>query len=117
MDTIFIEQLAIETTIGIYDWEQSVKQLLLIDIDIAWDNRKSAKSDNILETLNYADVAMMVTQYVERNKFFLIERVAEEIAELLLTRFKLSKIKIKVCKPGAVVNARQVGVSIERKSS
>ncbi|CDK62459.1 Dihydroneopterin aldolase [Klebsiella pneumoniae IS10] len=44
MDIVFIEQLSVITTIGVYDWEQTIEQKLVFDIEIAWDNRKAAAS-------------------------------------------------------------------------
>ena len=47
MDIVFIEQLSVITTIGVYDWEQTIEQKLVFDIEMGWDNRKSAKSDDV----------------------------------------------------------------------
>lgn len=44
MDIVFIEQLSVITTIGVYDWEQTIEQKLVFDIELAWDNRKAAAS-------------------------------------------------------------------------
>ena|SRR5476651_1557346 len=57
MDIVFIEQLNVITTIGAYDWEQTIKQKLVFDIELAWDNRKSASSDDVNDCLSYADVS------------------------------------------------------------
>lgn len=51
MDIVFIEQLSVITTIGVYDWEQTIEQKLVFDIEMAWDNRKAAKSDNVADCL------------------------------------------------------------------
>jgi dihydroneopterin aldolase len=51
---------------------------------------------------------------VESNRFALVERVAEEISEILLQRFNSPWVRIKVSKPGAVAHANRVGVIIER---
>lgn len=114
MDIVFIEGLTISTTIGAYDWEQSIRQKLVFDIEMGWDNRKSAASDNIKDCLSYADISEAIIQYVKTNCFALVERVAEEISEILLQRFNSPWIRIKVSKPGAVVHASRVGVIIER---
>ena len=55
MDKVFIEGLEIETLIGIYDWERRIRQPLLFDIEMAFDNRRPAASDAIEDTLNYKD--------------------------------------------------------------
>ncbi|EGN2615608.1 bifunctional dihydroneopterin aldolase/7,8-dihydroneopterin epimerase [Salmonella enterica] len=114
MDIVFIEQLSVITTIGVYDWEQTIEQNLLFDIEMAWDNRKSAKSDDVADCLSYADIVDAVISHVEAGRFALVERVAEEVADLLLSRFNSPWVRIKLSKPGAVARAANVGVIIER---
>lgn len=114
MDIVFIEQLTVMTTIGVYDWEQTMRQRLVFDIEMGWDSRKAAVSDNVEDCLSYADVSQAIIEKVENERFALVERVAEEVAELLMTRFFIPWLKIKVSKPGAVAAAKQVGVIIER---
>lgn len=114
MDIVFIEQLSVITTIGVYDWEQTIEQKLVFDIEMAWDNRKSAKSDDVADCLSYADIADTVINHVEGGRFALVDRVAEEVAELLLSRFNSPWVRIKLSKPGAVARAANVGVIIER---
>ncbi|NRN28008.1 bifunctional dihydroneopterin aldolase/7,8-dihydroneopterin epimerase [Photorhabdus heterorhabditis subsp. aluminescens] len=115
MDIVFIEELVVITTIGVYDWEQTVEQKLVFDIEMGWDNKRASSSDNVEHCLDYAKVSEAVINHVENQNFALVERVAEEVAELLLNRFNSPWIRVKVSKPGAVAQARQVGVIIERK--
>lgn len=117
MDIVFIEQLSVITTIGVYDWEQTIEQKLVFDIELGWDNRQAAASDNVEDCLSYADISDAVVQYVEGQRFALVERVAEELANLLLTRFNSPWVRIKVSKPGAVARAGNVGVIIERRNN
>ncbi|WP_019212508.1 bifunctional dihydroneopterin aldolase/7,8-dihydroneopterin epimerase [Yersinia massiliensis] len=114
MDIVFIEELSVITTIGVYDWEQTIEQKLVFDIEMGWDNRKAAASDDVNDCLSYADISDSVIKHVSLQRFALVERVAEEIAELLLQRFKSPWVRVKVSKPGAVAQARNVGVVIER---
>ena len=107
MDIVFIEQLSVITTIGVYDWEQTIEQKLVFDIEMAWDNRKAAKSDDVADCLSYADIAETVVSHVEGARFALV-------AELLLARFNSPWVRIKLSKPGAVARAANVGVIIER---
>ena len=114
MDIVFIEQLSVITTIGVYDWEQTIEQKLVFDIEMGWDNRKSAKSDDVNDCLSYADISETVIAHVEGQRFALVERVAEEVADLLLSKFTSPWVRIKLSKPGAVARAANVGVIIER---
>lgn len=114
MDIVFIDQLSVITTIGVYHWEQTIQQKLVFDVEMAWDNRQAAASDDVNDCLSYADVAQVIIDHVGQGKFVLVERVAEEVATLLLARFASPWVRIKLSKPGAVAQARQVGVVIER---
>ena len=114
MDIVFIDQLTVFTTIGVYDWEQGMQQKLVLDVEMAWDNRQAAASDDVNHCLSYADVADAILQHLTHNRFALVERVAEEVASLLMTRFNTPGVRIKVSKPGAVAQAAQVGVRLER---
>ena len=114
MDKVFIEQLEVITTIGVYDWEQEIKQKLVLDIEMAHDNRPAGKSDDVIDALDYSQVSEAVLNHIEGGRFLLVERVAEEIAALIMTRFNVPWIKIRLTKPGAVAQAKGVGVIIER---
>ncbi len=114
MDIVFIEQLSIITTIGVYDWEQGIEQKLVFDIEMGWDNKGASMSDNVEFCLDYSTVSKAIIAHVSQNKFALVERVAEEVAKLLLNDFECPWVRIKVAKPGAIPQALQVGVIIER---
>ncbi|ENM5779896.1 bifunctional dihydroneopterin aldolase/7,8-dihydroneopterin epimerase [Vibrio mimicus] len=114
MDKVFIEQLEVITTIGVYDWEQQIKQKLVLDLEMAHDNRSAGKSDDVVDALDYAQVSQAVIEHIEQGRFLLVERVAEEVAELIMTRFSVPWIRIRLTKPGAVPQAKGVGVIIER---
>ncbi|MGO1072377.1 dihydroneopterin aldolase [Lysobacter sp. CA199] len=114
MDHVFIEGLEIEALIGIYDWERSIRQPLVFDLEMAFDNRVPAASDAIGDTLDYAAVCERISQFVGQSGFGLVETLAERVAAMVLDEFKVSRVRLKLSKPGAIRNARAVGVCIER---
>lgn len=116
MDIVFINDLRIETIIGIYDWERKVKQTISLDLEMATDIRKSAATDAIEDTLNYKAVAKHLIAFVEDSEYLLVETLAEKIAEIVLSEFTVPWLKLTVHKPGAVRGSRDVGVIIERGS-
>lgn len=114
MDKIFIHALKAETIIGIFDWERQVKQTVLIDVELSADIRKAALTDAIADTLNYKAVAKRILSFIEASQFHLVETLAEHIAMLVLEDFGVAWVGIKLSKPGAVRNSRDVGVALER---
>ena len=76
MDIIYLNDLRIDTIIGIYDWERRVKQTISLDLEMASDIRKAASSDDIQDTLNYKAVAKRLISFVESSEFQLVETLA-----------------------------------------
>jgi dihydroneopterin aldolase len=114
MDRVFIEALEIETVIGIYDWERKIRQPLLFDLEMEFDNRVPAASDAIVDTLDYKAVSKRLIAFVSASEFGLVETLAERCTELILAEFPVAALRLKLSKPGAVRGARAVGVIIER---
>lgn len=114
-DTIFLRDLRVDTVVGIWDWERKIRQTVSIDLDMAADIRKAASSDNIEDTLNYKAVAKRVQQFVAGSEYQLVETLAEKIAETILAEFKIEWVQLRVSKPGAIRNSRDVGVLIRRE--
>ena len=114
MDIVFIEDLRIETIIGIYDWEREIRQVVAIDLEMAADNTKPASTESIDDALNYKAVAKRLIQFVGESEFQLVETLAERIGEIILNEFNVPWMKLKLSKPGAVTGSKSVGVIIER---
>ena len=114
MDIVFIEDLRIETVIGIYDWERKIKQTIALDIEMAFDNRKPAMTDKIDDTLDYKAVSKRLITFVEGSHFELVETLAERCAEIIRKEFHVSWLRLKLSKLGAVTGSKAVGVVIER---
>ncbi|MGR9117635.1 MAG: dihydroneopterin aldolase [Gammaproteobacteria bacterium] len=114
MDIIFLGGLEIEAVIGIYDWERTIKQKIILDVEMAFDITKAAETDNIEHTLDYKAVSDRIVSFVETSEYYLVETLIEEIAKILLTEFPTPWVKIILNKKGAVSRARDVGIIIER---
>ncbi len=113
-DIVFIEGLAVETVIGVYDWEREIHQRLLVDLEMAWDNRVPGASDNVADALDYAAVSERVIDCLQTMRPALLETAAEALAGLLQDEFGVRWLRLTLNKPGAVPSARTVGVRIER---
>ena len=116
MDIVFIHDLQIDTVIGIYDWERKIRQTISLDIEMATDISKAAKSDDIDDTLSYKTVAKRLIEFIEQSEFELVEALAEKICSIVMDEFSVPWVKLTLHKPGAVRGSKSVGVIIERGS-
>jgi len=114
MDIIYINDLRIETIIGIYGWERKTRQTVVLDIEMGTDIRKASASDDVEDTLNYKTVAERLFEFVGGSEFELIETLAEQISDILLNEFNVPWLRLKLNKQGALKGVRDVGVIIER---
>ena len=114
MDIIFLNEMKIDTVIGIWDWERKIRQTVVIDLEMAADIRQAAASDRVDDTLNYKLVAKRVQEFVGDSEFQLVETLAEKIAAIINDEFAVPWVRVRVNKPGAIRGARDVGVMIER---
>ena len=114
MDIVFVEDLRIETVIGIYDWERKIKQTVALDLEMAFDNTKPAATDKIEDTLDYKAVSKRLIAFVEGSHFELVETLAEKCAQIVREEFRVPWLRLKLSKPGAVRGSKAVGVIIER---
>jgi dihydroneopterin aldolase len=114
MDRVFIEALEIECVIGIYDWERKIRQPIVLDIEMAFDNLKPAASDDIADTLDYKAISKRLIQFVGESSFGLVEALAEQCCRIIIDEFGVSQVKLKLSKVGAVRGAKAVGVMLER---
>lgn len=115
MDRIFIDQLAIDTTIGMYDWERCIRQRVVLDLAMDFDIRQAAASDDVNHTLNYKALSKRVIAFVEASRFELVETLAESVAALILEEFPVTRVTLRLDKPHALRGARGVGIQITRE--
>jgi len=115
-DRITIVELTIRCIIGIFGWEREVPQTVTVDLDLPCDAGAAASSDRIADALDYKQVSKMVTAFVASSRFCLIETLAEKIAEFCLIQFGVSDVGVCVRKPGALREAKDVGVIIRRST-
>ena len=113
-DIVYIRDLRVQTIIGIFGWEREVRQEVSIDLEIAFDCKRDAKTDAIEDTIDYKKITKAFIKFVEESEFQLQETLAEGIAALVKNEFKVHSLKLRVSKPGALRYAEDVGVIIHR---
>ena len=114
MDIVYLNDLRVDTVIGVYDWERRTRQTVILDIEMGTDIRRAAETDSIEHALDYKAVAKRLFVYIGASEFKLVETLAERIAGILLEEFTVPWCRVRLNKKGAVRGVRDVGVIIER---
>ena len=116
-DVVSISQLTVEMQIGAYEWEKSLRQKVLVDVDLTCDTRQAGLSDDLSDAIDYAEIAKAIEQLAKGKHYQLIESFAETISQQILATNPIANVRVKVVKPGAIPSARSVSVTIERSAA
>ncbi len=117
MDTVFIRQLRLPAWIGLYRHEKIAPQTIEIDLVVDLPGNAVFKTGKVSDTIDYGVVVEHIRALLAKERFGLVENLAERIAGLLLEDFKSPRVKVSVAKLGALREAQRVGVTIERPKS
>lgn len=116
MDKIVARGLTFNGCHGVLDFEKTEPQPFVVDLDLFLDLQPAGISDDLRDTVSYAEVFEVVRGIVENESYNLLEALAENIAAALLLRYPLSEVGVGVYKPNAPVTGKfdSFGVNIKR---
>jgi D-erythro-7,8-dihydroneopterin triphosphate epimerase len=114
MDRILIRDLRVRCIIGINEDERREKQDVVINLALSVDLRHAGKSDRFEDTVDYRALKKRIVAMVEDSHFYLIEALAEAVANICLENPQVQKVQVSLDKPYALRFAQSVGVEIVR---
>jgi len=114
-DLIIIKDLLVRGIVGLNEDERRKRQDILVNLEIVADIRSAAATDGLEGSCNYRTVSKSIIRIVEESSFFTVEKLATEIARMVLEDHPVEEVTVSVEKPGALRFARSVGVTITRK--
>jgi FolB domain-containing protein len=113
-DRILIKDLLVRGIVGLNEDERKKRQDILVNLELITDVRSPGATDCIEGACNYRSVSKSIIRLVEESSYFTVEKLATEIARLVLEDHPVEEITVSVEKPGALRFARSVGVTITR---
>ena len=115
MDAIIIEGLKVETVVGCFNWERQIIQPLMLDLTINNNLEQASNSDELDDTLNYAEICEISAQVIQQAKPKLIEHAAKLVLDALFSTYpSVESIMITIRKPAIIAQANSVGIRLER---
>ena len=117
MDSIVIEGLRAKTHVGATEEERSEPQGVVVDLEIELDLRPAGLSDDLEETVDYAQITEEVSDFLNSASAALLEHLAEQIAGILLAHKRVETVSVKIAKeyPPVRENVGGIGVRIGRQ--
>jgi FolB domain len=116
MDKIIITDLKATAIIGVKSPERDQPQTLLISITLFTDLKPAGLTDDIKDTFSYSTAAKAVSARVAETQYYTLEALSEDLARLLLDRFGVDAVRVRLEKPEFVANTSRVGVEIYREA-
>ena len=113
-DRIHIRDLRVACVIGINPEERVEKQDVVINLTVHADLSRAARSDRIEDTVDYKKLKKDVLSAVKTSDYYLLERLAERVAEIALEPPLVERVDVCIDKPGALRFARSVAVEVTR---
>ena len=113
-DLIEIKDLLVRGIVGVNEDERRKRQDILVNLVLETDIRKAAEADDIESACNYRTVSKAIIRMVEASSYFTVEKLATEIARIVLQDAMVKSVRVTVEKPGALRFARSVGVTVVR---
>ena len=113
MSRISIVDLELYCHLGVTEKERATAQRILVTVDLNFDFSSAALSDRIEKTINYHSVAERLLKFSEGRSWKLIEKLAANIADIILGEFKPQEAAVEI-KKFSIPQARYVSVSLTR---
>lgn len=114
---VFVHDLEMPASIGVYTYEKTSKQRIRINLDLAVrEGEARAIDDNLANVVCYEGVVSGIRRLVDQGHVNLVETLAERIAALCLEDKRVRVARVRVEKLDVFPDATSVGVEIERVS-
>ena len=115
---LFIDNLEVFANHGLFEEENKLGQKFIFDIECELNYKKAMFSDEMSDSISYADIAEVVVKTATTNTFNLLERLAGEILKNIFTEFpQIENINLKINKPGAPIKYHFEKCGVEVKTS
>jgi D-erythro-7,8-dihydroneopterin triphosphate epimerase len=114
MSKINIKNLRLRCILGIFDFERTNKQDIILNYEIDFDGTKAAQSDHINDTVDYKKINKAIIEHVEASSCYLIEKLCDECLNIIMTDERIQKSSLCIEKPAALRFTDGVSVTMEK---
>jgi 7,8-dihydroneopterin aldolase/epimerase/oxygenase len=113
LDVIRVQQMNFQGRHGCSEAERELGAMFRVSVELFLDTRPAAKSDSLGDTSDVAEIYRAVRQIVTGPSRHLLETIAEDIAETLLTKFDVEAVRVKFHKDRVPLPGPSAGYEVE----
>jgi len=113
LDKLYFNRMSFYGYHGVFAAEAQLGQRFYVDLELSLDLSRAGSTDDLRDTVNYAEIFEQVKAIVEGERYQLIEKLTQRIAEQLLAVFPLAEVKVRVTKPNPPINGHFESVAVE----
>lgn len=114
---IKIKNLKLKTILGIHDWEKTINREIIINAEIFTAFDKALITDEIVDAIDYDEIVNNIKNLIAKERFKLVEKMAQEIMDLIMSDQRIYKCKLEIDKVGAVDCLQSFSVTIEQNQT
>ncbi len=107
---IKINNLRVSAVIGVYEWEKHYPQQLIVNIELEFDGSQAARTDDVADTIDYAELAERLGAKAAEKNYNLLEALAEDLLAEVLADDRVLAGTVSIDKRGAITEADSVTV-------
>lgn len=98
--------------VGIYAWERTDPQRVMLNIELEFDGTKAALVDGIEHTIDYYELSQRIIKHVESAQYFLIEKLAQSVLDIVMSDKRVTRAVVELDKPAAIKAADSTSIVV-----
>ncbi len=98
-DRLIVSGLALFTHCGVTAEERAVGQRIVVDVDMTVELGEAARRGGLEATVDYAELCRQVTEVVEKARHTLLESLAIDVADAVLSKPRVREVRVRITKP------------------
>ncbi|MEM1231592.1 MAG: dihydroneopterin aldolase [Pseudomonadota bacterium] len=117
-DQIYLQRLAVETVIGVLDWERTQPQTLYLTLSLTLDTLPASLDEDLSRSVSYAEVAQWLRDHLGEHHYLLLETLGNRVCAALLDAYPLIQaVSLSIDKPDVVPGCEGIGIRLFRERS
>jgi dihydroneopterin aldolase len=105
MDRVILHDIVVHGRHGVHEHERKTAQPFRVDLELQLDLSRAAASDDLRDTINYAEVHRRIVDIVQTHSYALLEHLASVILDAVASDERIVVADISIAKPGLLDGA------------